>query len=118
MAMSEIGYAVIILTVTLAAHLVEEVKTGFRKKFPLGELSRSTFIGLNVLIYTLAAIIAVLCFLENHIGVIMAWVFCVMMLLNGAGHIGIMIIKRSYFPGGVTAFIILPAAVWLLMLLS
>jgi hypothetical protein len=43
-----------------------------------------------------------------------AWVFAISMLLNGLGHIGIMIIKRQYFPGGLTAFFLLLALGYLI----
>jgi hypothetical protein len=37
------------------------------------------------------------------------------MLLNGLGHIGIMLINRAYFPGGLTAFLLLLASGYLVL---
>lgn len=37
----------------------------------------------------------------------LAWAFAIGMLFNGEGHIGIMAVRRRYFPGGFTAFLLL-----------
>jgi hypothetical protein len=37
------------------------------------------------------------------------------MVLNGLGHIGIMFIRKEYFPGGLTAFLLLLASGCLLL---
>jgi hypothetical protein len=113
-----IGIAVVVLTLALALHLVEEVKTGFRKRFPLGEVPLPVFVGLNVLIYAGALLSALLCFAGHPAGLTLAWMYGVAMLVNGVGHIGIMLFRRTYFPGGFTAFVLLPASVWLLVLLA
>jgi hypothetical protein len=112
--MDTVSATILILITLLALHLVEEVKTGFRKKMLLGEMPKPLFIGLNILLY-------VYCFttlflsLRGHASAIpMTWIFAITMLLNGAGHIGIMVVRRSYFPGGLTAFLLLPASLYLI----
>jgi hypothetical protein len=49
--MNETTTLILMLIVVLVLHLIEEIKTGFRKRFPLGDMSKSLFIGLNILIY-------------------------------------------------------------------
>jgi hypothetical protein len=40
------------------------------------------------------------------------------MLANAIGHLGAMIYKRSYFPGGVTATLLLPVSLYLIWQLT
>jgi len=41
------------------------------------------------------------------------------MMLNGIGHLAVMIIRKSYFPGGITAlFLVIAAAVLVYSLVS
>lgn len=47
-----------------------------------------------------------------------AWVFAVSMVLNGLGHIGIMLIKKEHFPGGLTAFLLLLTSGYLILQLT
>jgi len=115
--LSEIVIALIVLTVILIIHLVEEIKYGFRKKLPVGEMSLRTFVSLNILIYTIIAITIILNILIEPFGIVLAWIYCIGMFLNAVGHIGIMLYKRAYFPGGISAFLILPVNIWLLTIL-
>jgi hypothetical protein len=116
--MTKIAYIIIILTAVLLAHLLEEVKTGFRKKFILGRMPKTAFVLFNVAIYSYALITIILAFKNNPVAYQLAWIYGVAMILNAALHIGIMAVKRSYFPGGITAFALLPAAVYLLLELA
>ena len=52
---------------------------------------------------------------KNELAVPLAWIFAVAMLLNGLGHIGIMFVRRQYFPGGITAFLLLLVAAYLML---
>jgi len=116
--MTKIAYIIIILTGLLLAHLLEEVKTGFRKKFILGRMPKTAFVISNVVIYSFALITIILAFKNNAAAYPLAWIYAIAMALNGALHIGIMILKRGYFPGGITAFALLPPAVYLLVELA
>jgi hypothetical protein len=42
---------ILLLIATLLIHLAEEIKTGFRKRLPLGEIPLLLFVGINVVIY-------------------------------------------------------------------
>jgi hypothetical protein len=44
---------------------------------------------------------------SHPLAIPLAWVFAVVMLLNGIAHITMMVVKWGYFPGGNTAFPIL-----------
>ena len=116
--MSTLSLAILILIVVLAVHLREEVRTGFRHKLPFGIMPRPLFIGINLLLYTFCLAAFVLSFVNNKVAVPMAWVFATAMLLNGAGHIAIMLFNRRYFPGGITAFLLLAVAAYLVYVLA
>lgn len=109
--------AIVLLIAALVLHLVEEVRTGFRKKLPAGEMPLPVFVGLNVLIYTFCLATLVLSLRNSRWAGPLAWIFAVAMMLNGLGHIGIMVVKRGYFPGGFTAFLLLSLSAYLLFLL-
>ena len=113
--MTKIAYIIIILTALLLAHLLEEVKTGFRKKFILGRIPKTIFVLFNVGIYSFALTTIILAFKNNPVAYPLAWIYAVAISLNAVLHIGIMAAKRNYFPGGITAFALLPPAVYLLV---
>lgn len=112
--MDAVSATILILIILLAMHLVEEVKTGFRKKTLLGEMPRPLFVGLNILLYTYCVTTLFLSVRGHASAIPLTWIFAIAMLLNGAGHIGIMVVRRSYFPGGITAFLLLPASIYLI----
>ncbi len=109
--MSTLSISVLVLTGVLALHLLEEIRTGFRKKFPLGEMPLTFFVIVNICVYAYALLTAYLCATHVEAGILMAWIFAVLMLGNALLHIGIMAVKRVYFPGGYSAFVVLAAAV-------
>ncbi|HUW14161.1 MAG TPA: HXXEE domain-containing protein [Anaerolineae bacterium] len=109
---------ILVLTAALLAHLVEEVATGFRAKLPLGEMPRPVFAGLNVLIYGYCFATFFLAARGQRLAVPLAWFLAVIMCLNGLGHIGIMVWRREYFPGGFTAFFVLVASLLLMVALA
>jgi hypothetical protein len=115
--MDTISLTILILIVTLAMHLIEEIKTGFRKQFPLGEMSMSLFVGINVIIYSFSFLTLFLSINTVSFALSLSWIFAVAMLLNGIGHVGIMVIRREYFPGGLTAPILIMVSTYLMMLL-
>jgi hypothetical protein len=112
--MDSVSVTILIVIIFLAMHLVEEIKTGFRKKMLIGEMPRPVFISLNILLYAFCFTTLFLSVRGYTSAVPLTWIFAIAMLLNGAGHIGIMIVRRSYSPGGLTAFLLLPASLFLI----
>lgn len=108
--MTNITWDIVILVSALVLHLVEEIKTGFRRKCPLGEMSRPLFAGINIFIYLFCFLTLLLAVFRNPLAVPLAWVFAIAMMLNGIGHIMIMLVRKAYFPRGVTAFILIPCS--------
>jgi hypothetical protein len=108
--MTNIAWAIAILIAVLALHLVEEIKTDFRRRFPLGKMSRRLFVITNVSVYLFSFLTLLLAVLKNHLAVPLAWIFAIAMLLNGIVHIMIMIVRKAYFPGGITAFLLIPCS--------
>jgi hypothetical protein len=94
---------IIVLTLVLILQLVEEVRGDFRRQFPLGEIPSAVFVGMNAIVYIYCAIMIWLAVEGRPMAIPMAWGFATVMLLNGTGHLAIMVIRRRYFPGGITA---------------
>jgi hypothetical protein len=116
--MNAICVGVLILIGAHVLHLAEEVLTGFRQKYPLGAMSKSVFVSGNALVFVYALAIAYLSEGGTPIAVPLAWVYGIGMLLNGLLHLGMMVFKRAYFPGGITASVVLPAATSLIYQLA
>jgi hypothetical protein len=113
--MDRITSAILLLIAALVVHLAEEIKTGFRKKLPIGEMPRLLFIGINVVVYAFCFTTLLLSARGHELATPFAWVFAIAMLMNGIGHIGMMLVRREYFPGGLTAFTLLPVSAYLIM---
>ncbi len=113
--MERITYTILLLITILLMHLGEEVKTGFRKRFPLGEMPKPLFIGGNVIVYAFCLTTVCLSVRGNESAIPLAWIFAVAMLANGVIHVGIMALRREYFPGGLTAFLLLPVSAYLII---
>ena len=113
--MDRITSAILLLIAALVVHLAEEIKTGFRKKLPIGEMPRLLFIGINVVVYAFCFTTLLLSVRGHELATPFAWVFAIAMLMNGIGHIGIMLVRREYFPGGLTAFLLLPISAYLII---
>jgi hypothetical protein len=105
----------LLLIVTLILHLLEEVRTGFRGKLPVGEMPLPLFVGINVVVYAFCFATLILSAREGRLATPFAWVFAAAMFLNGLGHVGIMVASGRYFPGGVTAFLLLVLSGYLLV---
>jgi len=112
--MSEISVIVFGLILALLAHLFEEVHTGFRKNFPIGEMPKPVFVGINLTLYTFCFVTLLLAWLGHPLAIPLGWVFALIMLVNGVGHIGIMAYRRAYFPGGITAFLLVASSIYLI----
>ena len=116
--MSNLSASILILIIVLLLHFLEEIKTDFRRNLPKGEMPLGVFIGINVLVYAYCAITLYLSYLNLPLAIPMAWIFAIGMMLNGLGHIGMMVYRRAYFPGGITAFLLIPASAYLMINLS
>jgi hypothetical protein len=116
--MSRLTLALVILVGCLVLHLVEEIATGFRRRFPLGEMPRPLFVGVNAVLYSYAAVMIGLSLAAHPASAAMAWPFAAAMVLNGGGHLGIMLLRRKYFPGAGTALPLLLTAAYVLAVLS
>jgi hypothetical protein len=99
--------SLVLLTLAEALHLAEEVYKGFRRQFPLGEMPLPIFIGINTLIYTFAIITIALSVARHEAYMPMAWLFAIGVGINGIGHLGAMLWRKGYFPGGLTAPILI-----------
>jgi hypothetical protein len=51
---------------------------------------------------------------NNILAITFSWIFATGIFLNGLGHIGMMAFKRSYFPGGISAFLLVVMAIFLI----
>jgi len=115
--MDTVASMILVLTAALTALLVEEVATGFRARLPLGEMSKPVYVGLNVIVYTYCFATLALAVRDQGLAIPLAWILALLMAANGLGHIGIMIWRRAYFPGGFTAFFLLLASLLLMVAL-
>lgn len=115
--MDSVTAGILFLIVALILHLAEEVRTGFREQFITGEMPLPVFIGINVILYTFCFATLFLSARGASVALPMAWLLAVTMTLNGIGHLGVMVLKRRYFPGGLTAPLLLLASVYLVSLL-
>jgi hypothetical protein len=109
---------ILLLIVMLLTHLMEEVLTDFRRRLPIGEMPIKLFIGINVALYLFCITTFALSLRQHPWAIPMAWLFAIGMLLNGVGHLGYMLLRRAYFPGGFSALPLSVASVLLIAVLS
>jgi hypothetical protein len=114
--MDQVSLTVLTLILILVAHLVEEVRTGFRKHFPLGEMPIAVFVGINALVYAYCFGTLMLSLRGDPQARSLAWIFGLAMLINGGAHLGMMFFRQKYFPGGLTAPLLLVVGGYLMVL--
>jgi hypothetical protein len=107
--------AILLLSAALILHLVEEVRTGFRQKLPVGEMPLPVFAGLNMVIYAFCFATLALSLRGRPWAVPLAWISAGSMVLNGLGHLGMMVSRKRYFPGGLTASLLLLTSGYLIV---
>ena len=100
--MSQTTGVILLMIVALILHLLEETKTGFRRKLPL-----PLFVAINVVVYAFCFTTLIVSAGRGRLATPFAWIFALAMLMNGLGHVGVMVATRRYFPGGATAFLLL-----------
>jgi hypothetical protein len=113
--MPDLALIVVILTALMAVHLVEEIKAGFRRKFPLGIPPRWLMVVGNAILYIYALMTAYFLYTGTGPGLTTAWIYGLLVLGNAIGHLTIIVVRKKYFPGGYSAMLLLPAAVYLLL---
>lgn len=112
------AWAVLLLTAVLVLHLVEEVRAGFRTRFPLGEMPKWLFVGINAVIYSYCLTTFILALNGSLYALPFAWVLALVMLANGVGRLWIMFRSGAYFPGGYSAIALVAASLWLMRVLA
>lgn len=93
------------LVATQVAHLLGEIATGFRVRFPLGEMPMPVFVLANAALYAYALFI-LLGLMRGRRVFAHVWAFIVILALNVAVHVGIMAVTGAYFPGGYTTILL------------
>jgi len=81
-------------------------------------MPQALFIAINILIYSYAGMMVWYSIRGHERAAWMAWVSGGGMLLNGCGHLGYVLYKRKYFPGGWTAVPLSAAALYLMVVLA
>lgn len=94
---------IVSLIAVQALHLLEEIKTGFRRESPLGEIPCSLFVGINAFVYSFSFATLALSVVGHPIADPLAWALAVGAMANGLGHVLAMMLVRRYLPGGLTA---------------
>jgi uncharacterized protein with HXXEE motif len=121
------GRAWVVLTLTLAAHVVDEAATGFldvynpivlaaRQRirwFPMPVFTFEVWItGLALLVLVLLAA-SPLAFRRSAVARAAAYPYAAIMLLNGVGHLAGSIYLQRWAPGATTAPLLIAASSWL-----
>jgi len=84
--MDSMTIIILLLIFILVMHLLEEIKTGFRKNLPLGEMPRHIFIGINIFVYMFCFTTLSLSLVGSELAVPLALIFAIGMAINGFGH--------------------------------
>lgn len=98
---------IVLLIYALVLHLIEEVKTSFRQCLPVGEMPLWLFVTINVAVYVFCFATLTLSVRNGKLATPFAWAFAAAMFLNRLGHVGMMVLRWPYFPGGLTALLLL-----------
>ena len=115
--MNTLVLAVVILLVIMLIQLVEEISKGFRKVLPLGEMPKNIFILVKVIVYLFAGLALALAIIGSPAAVVLAWILTIVMMANGVWLLTQMLVTTGYFPGGYTAFFVLLASTYLMVVL-
>lgn len=105
----------LLFIVALTLHFVEEVRTGFRERLRVDQMSLPLFVVINVAVYAFCFATLILSARDGELATPFSWIFAGTMFLNGLGHVGMMVVRRRYFPGGLTAFLLLLLSAYLIL---
>jgi hypothetical protein len=122
------GTAWIALTLSLAAHVLDEATTGFldvynpivrsaRARFgwfPMPEFTFGIWLGGLCLLVGALLALAPFAYRGSRITRIAAYPYAAIMVLNGIGHVAGSIYLGRWAPGTTTAPLLLAASIWLL----
>jgi len=75
--MDRITILILALIILLILHLVEELKTGFRRKLIIGEMPRPVFITINMVIYLFSLATLILSLADNPMSPTFTWIFSI-----------------------------------------
>jgi hypothetical protein len=123
-----LGVAWVALTLTVAAHVIDEALTGFLDVYnPIVRDLRARFVwfpmpvfAFDVWITGLCALVVVLlalspfAFGESFAIRLAAYPYAAIMLLNGLGHLLGSVYLRRWAPGATTAPVLIATSLWLL----
>ncbi len=115
--MDDLVLAVVILLVLMVVQLVEELRKDIRKVLPLGEMPKNIFIVVKVLVFLFAGITLVLAMLGSPAAVLLAWILTIAMMANGLWLLTELVVESGYYPGGYSAFFVLVASIYLMVVL-
>lgn len=115
--MNPLSIAVLVVMVILLLQVIEESRKGFRRQWPLGEMSKRVYILASVVVLAFGILTLVLAILGYPVAVVLAWILAIVMMANGVWLLTQMLVTTGYFPGGYTAFFILLAATYLMVVL-
>jgi len=115
--MNPLSIAVLVMMVILLLQVIEESRKGFRGQWPLGEISKRVYIFASVVVLVFGIITLVLAILGYPAAVVLAWILAIVMMANGVWLLTQMLVTTGYFPGGYTAFFVLLAGIYLMVVL-
>lgn len=115
--MDTLSIAVLVLMVLLLVQVIEESRKGFRRQWPLGEISKRGYIIAILVVFAFGIITLVLAILGYPAAVVLAWILAIVMMANGVWLLTQMLVTTGYFPGGYTAFFVLLSATYLMVVL-
>ena len=115
--MNPLSIAVLIMTIILLLQVIEESRKGFRRQWPLGEISNRAFIIASLMVLAFGVLTLVLAILGQPAAVVLAWVLAILMMANGVWMLTQMLVTSGYFPGGYSASFVLLAATYLMVVL-
>ena len=116
--MNPLSIAVTVVMVILVVQVIEESRKGFRRKWPLGEISKRVYIIASVVVLAFGILTLVLAILGQPAAVVLAWILAIVMMANGVWLLTQMLVTTGYYPGGYSASFILLAATYLMVVLA
>ena len=116
--MNPISIAVLVVMVILVLQVIEESRKGFRRKWPLGEISKRVYFITSAVVLAFGILTLVLAVLGQPAAVVLAWILAIIMMANGVWLLTQMLVTTGYYPGGYSASFILLAATYLMVVLA
>ena len=115
--MDTLSIAVLVLMMLLLVQVIEESRKGFRNKWPLGAISKRSYILVTLGVLAFGILTLVLAILGQPAALVLAWILAIVMMVNGVWLLTQMLVTTGYFPGGYSASFVLLAAISLMVVL-